>query len=145
MEATVRQAECGDGFRLWRLANTGALVSPLFYASLLRLLAPTSVVAERDGSTVGFVIARLRAHEVIEILDVHCARGATTELVLEMLDGIIKLPAFRHARPIDVSRCPQQRIREAVGALMHVAPMWPARRVLRKGEPRHQAGQATAS
>jgi hypothetical protein len=107
---------------MWRLRRHVAGRSPYGYFALLRHLASSSVVAERDGEIVGFVIARRQSDDNVEVIDgaVDMDLLHPTALFVEMLGRLLAFPTFRGASYVDASSGCDEGLKQAlakVGAL----------------------------
>jgi hypothetical protein len=114
-----RAAQPRDGIGMWRLARHAAPgISPFSVVTVLRQLSTTSVVAERDGEIIGFVVARPRERS-IEVLDAALAHDLEhpRETLVEMLATLLQLPACRHAAFVDVASTCDHDVRDLLEPL----------------------------
>ena len=102
----LRKAETSDGIAMWRMASGRASsqgLSAFFYMALIQHFGQIGTVIERDGESIGYVIAPApRAGGVVRILDLFLrAPNDTGEMIFVVLSALLRLPAYRHGEHVE--------------------------------------------
>ncbi len=122
-ELELRKAETSDGIAMWRMARGRASsrdLSPFFYMVLIEHFGQSCMIVERDGETIGYVIATApRDTGVARILDL-CLRAPydTGAMIFAVLGALVRLPAFGHTEQVEPAPSCDPGVKKALRELV---------------------------